>query len=291
MSKPPEAILTWLHENKHHQPSRLLESLVKANYPEDKAKSWVCLFFKEHAPEMLKSDLTELNSSKTEVVFVPKIEVSEFFPNALKSSDFGLHPISLNCEWPRVLHVLNVLTPSECERLIQESFHKLTPSTVLSNNQTDNFNAKHGSRTSYGTFFHRSSFEWIKVIDNRLSEIFAFPLTHGESLQILNYKIGAEYKPHYDYFDPETEGGKAAIGRAGNRVATIVMYLNDCSKGGGTVFPKLNLQIMPIQGSAVYFEYPEGAVSAKELTLHGGTPVLAGEKWIATKWVRARPWN
>ena len=24
------------------------------------------------------------------------------------------------------------------------------------------------------------------------------------------------------------------------------------------------------------------------LTLHGGTPVVAGEKWIATKWMRQR---
>ena len=43
---------------------------------------------------------------------------------------------------------------------------------------------------------------------------------------------------------------------------------------------------MPQRGSALYFAYTatDGALDAR--SLHGGAPVLAGEKWVATKWLR-----
>jgi prolyl 4-hydroxylase len=36
----------------------------------------------------------------------------------------------------------------------------------------------------------------------------------------------------------------------------------------------------------VFFSYHAPHVSTK--TLHGGAPVLEGEKWVATKWLRER---
>ena len=37
-------------------------------------------------------------------------------------------------------------------------------------------------------------------------------------------------------------------------------------------------------GSAVFFSYDRPDASTG--TLHGGAPVLEGEKWVATKWLR-----
>jgi prolyl 4-hydroxylase len=39
-----------------------------------------------------------------------------------------------------------------------------------------------------------------------------------------------------------------------------------------------------VRGSAVFFSYDRPHAITK--TLHGGAPVLAGEKWVATKWMR-----
>ena len=64
------------------------------------------------------------------------------------------------------------------------------------------------------------------------------------------------------------------------------MYLNDPSRGGGTTFPSVNLEIAPKKGSAVFFSYDRAHPVSR--TLHGGAPVLAGEKWVATKWLRER---
>jgi prolyl 4-hydroxylase len=42
------------------------------------------------------------------------------------------------------------------------------------------------------------------------------------------------------------------------------------------------------QGGAVYFRYLNGLRQLDPLTLHGGAPVLGGDKWIMTKWMRER---
>ena len=109
---------------------------------------------------------------------------------------------------------------------------------------------------------------------------------NGEGLQILHYRPGTEYKPHYDYFDPAQPGTPTILQRGGQRVGTLVMYLGEPEKGGGTVFPDVHLEIAPKRGNAVFFTYERPHPSTR--TLHGGSPVLAGEKWIATKWLRER---
>ncbi|HRO82176.1 MAG TPA: 2OG-Fe(II) oxygenase, partial [Alicycliphilus denitrificans] len=112
------------------------------------------------------------------------------------------------------------------------------------------------------------------------------PVENGEGLQVLHYRPGAEYKPHYDYFDPAEPGTPRLLRRGGQRVATLVIYLNDPVRGGGTTFPDVPLEIGPRQGNAVFFSY--GRAHPGSRTLHGGAPVIEGEKWIATKWLRER---
>ena len=73
-----------------------------------------------------------------------------------------------------------------------------------------------------------------------------------------------------------------------NRISTLIMYLNDVEEGGETIFPSLNLSIKPQKGMAVYFEYFYNDQAVNELTLHGGSPVIKGEKWVATQWMRKK---
>jgi prolyl 4-hydroxylase len=66
----------------------------------------------------------------------------------------------------------------------------------------------------------------------------------------------------------------------------VVMYLNEPTRGGGTTFPDIGLEVAPVRGNAVFFSYNRPHPGT--LTLHGGAPVLEGEKWVATKWLRER---
>jgi prolyl 4-hydroxylase len=138
-------------------------------------------------------------------------------------------------------------------------------------------------------FFNRGEYPLCERIERRLAELVNWPYENGEGLQVLRYKNGAQYVPHYDYFDPAQPGTPRILERGGQRVATIVMYLRTPERGGGTVFPDIGLEVAPIKGSAVFFSYDRPYPDTK--TLHGGTPVTLGEKYVATKWMREREFN
>jgi prolyl 4-hydroxylase len=140
------------------------------------------------------------------------------------------------------------------------------------------------SRTSDGMFFERGETPLIQRIEARIGELLRWPVENGEGLQILRYRPGAEYRPHQDYFDPVHPGTARVLQRGGQRVGTLVMYLNTPRGGGATTFPEVGLDVAPVRGNAVFFSYDRPAASTR--TLHGGAPVIDGEKWVATKWLR-----
>jgi hypothetical protein len=123
-------------------------------------------------------------------------------------------------------------------------------------------------------------------IEQRIAALLRWPAKRGEGLQVLRYASGAQYRPHFDYFPPDDPGSAAVMATGGQRVSTLVMYLNAVEDGGGTIFPELGLEVLPQPGSAVHFEYCNSLGQVDPRTLHGGAPVRAGEKWIVTKWVR-----
>jgi prolyl 4-hydroxylase len=185
---------------------------------------------------------------------------------------------------PRIVVFGDLLTVDECEQLIELAKPRLARSlTVATKTGGEEVNA---DRTSNGMFFQRGENELVRRIEQRIARLVNWPEENGEGLQILQYGPGAEYKPHYDYFDPNEPGTPTILKRGGQRVGTLVMYLGEPEKGGGTVFPDVHLEVAPKRGNAVFFSYERAHPSTR--TLHGGAPVLAGEKWIATKWLRER---
>ncbi len=179
-----------------------------------------------------------------------------------------------------------VLSGDECEELISLSRLKLARSTIV--DPTTGREEVIGQRSSEGAFFRLNENDFIARLDRRIAALMNWPIDHGEGIQILRYGVGGEYQPHFDYFVPSDPGSQAHLQRGGQRVSTLVMYLNDVPAGGETVFPALNLSVVPKKGSAVYFEYCNSLGQVDAQTLHGGAPVSAGEKWIATKWMRQR---
>lgn len=185
---------------------------------------------------------------------------------------------------PRVVVFGDLLSHQECEDLIALAKPRLARSlTVATKTGGEEVNA---DRTSNGMFFQRGENELVQRIEQRIARLVNWPEENGEGLQILQYGPGAEYKPHYDYFDPAEPGTPTILKRGGQRVATLVMYLGEPEKGGGTVFPDVHLEVAPKRGNAVFFSYDRPHPTTH--TLHGGSPVLQGEKWIATKWLRER---
>ncbi|QHW33561.1 2OG-Fe(II) oxygenase [Paenibacillus rhizovicinus] len=175
-------------------------------------------------------------------------------------------------EEPLVLLLGDVLSAEECDALIALAEDRMQRAKIgQSHTESD-------IRTSSSAFFEESENDLIRTIETRVSELMNIPVAHAESLQILNYQPGEQYQPHYDYF--------TSANVANNRISTLLIYLNDVEEGGETYFPALQLTVTPRKGSAVYFEYFYNDNDMNERTLHGGNPVAAGEKWVATQWMR-----
>ena len=190
--------------------------------------------------------------------------------------------ILVNLHHPRIVVFGNLLTKVECEALIDASRPKLARSETV--NRESGGTELNEARTSEGTYFFHDASPLLETINRRIAQVTRWPLANGEPLQILHYGVGAEYQPHYDYFSPEDAGTATLLTHGGQRVATLITYLNTPEAGGATVFPDVGLEVAPIQGNAVFFAYDRPAPVSR--TLHGGTPVVAGEKWIATRWMR-----
>ena len=194
------------------------------------------------------------------------------------------HPVAvvMNLKHPRVLVFGGLLTADECDELISQAEPRLERSqTVVNATGGSEVNA---ARTSDGMFFERGESPLIQRIETRVAALLNWPLERGEGLQILHYRPGAEYRPHFDYFDPAHSGTPTILQRGGQRVGTLVMYLNTPARGGATTFPDAALEVAAIKGNAVFFSYDRPDPATR--TLHGGAPVLEGEKWVATKWLR-----
>lgn len=199
--------------------------------------------------------------------------------NVLKTTDREIKVLARN-EKPFILHLDNVLGSEECDHLIQLSKERLQPSLVV--DQKTGEEKLSTGRTSKGMSFYLAENDFIRTIEKRIAEITNYPSENGEGLQVLNYQSGEEYKPHFDYFPRN----KVDANRGGQRVGTLLIYLNDVPVGGETVFSKIGLSIVPKKGSAVYFHYANSKGQVDKLSLHSSIPVLEGEKWVATKWIR-----
>ena len=188
------------------------------------------------------------------------------------------------CESPRVYLVENFLTALECDYVIEKASPELERSTVLGEEEAGEIDDR---RTSQGMFFPSNPSSLIlRSIERKIAEMTKIPIANGEGLQVLHYDEGGEYQPHYDYFTPSMPGGAETLKRGGQRVVSFLIYLNTPEEGGETLFPRANIRVTPKKGNAIFFYNvtPDGKVDP--CSFHGGAPVIKGEKWIVTKWLR-----
>ncbi|HWU98478.1 MAG TPA: 2OG-Fe(II) oxygenase [Oxalicibacterium sp.] len=205
--------------------------------------------------------------------------------NLLQAGDRTVK-VAMRVASPALIVLDDFLSMQECDQLVEMAKPRLMPSTI-----TDPVSGKtvvSENRSSNGMFFRPGENALIERIEHRIADLIVMPVENGEGLQILNYKPGAESTPHFDFLMPGNAENNASIARSGQRVSTMVMYLNDVDDGGGTFFPEAGLTVVPKKGSALYFEYCNEMNQLDGKSLHAGGRVLQGEKWAATKWMRQK---
>jgi len=269
----------WIVEQAQagHGAEAVLKAMLAAGWQEDVAVEAMEATLRGHLEQQA------VQQGLPPALHVPDPDLDES-PLYIDAGDRRVHVVQAMA-MPRIVVFGSLLSDAECEELMALARPRLARSlTVATQTGGEEVNQ---DRTSNGMFFQRGENELVRRIEARIGRLVNWPVEHGEGLQILQYGPGAEYKPHYDYFDPDQPGTPTVLKRGGQRVGTLIMYLGEPELGGGTVFPDVHLEVAPKRGNAVFFSYERPHPSTK--TLHGGTPVRAGEKWIATKWLRERP--
>lgn len=183
-------------------------------------------------------------------------------------------------EQPSVSCFAALFGPSECDFLMRRAAPALMPSVVVDPASGRQF--RNPIRTSDGmAFAFVDESPAIHALNRRLAAATRTHVAQGEPLQVLRYRPGQEYRPHSD----------ALAGEANQRIATVLVYLNEGYEGGETLFLKTGLRFRGARGDALVFRNALDDGRADELAVHAGLPVTRGEKQIATRWIRARPFS
>jgi len=188
---------------------------------------------------------------------------------------------------PRVLVSDDFLTSEECTHIIDMVKSQFQRSKVANSDraETKNFDRVDEVRTSSGAWIDRNNRDpAIQKFLGKIAKWIDKPKEHFESIQVLEYEIGEQYRPHQDYFDPRVY--KQYLENGGQRIASVLCFLNDVDEGGSTSFPVARLEVAPKTGRAILWHntLPDGNLDPA--STHAGTPVKKGKKFVAVVWIR-----
>lgn len=194
------------------------------------------------------------------------------------------HPVTVLRAQPLLAYVDDALPAAACSILRERARPLLKPALV--------YNTKTGLRVQDPTRDNSAAhlgavdlrtllIEWrlLKIVDPQA------PLARSEDVSVLHYAVGQQYQPHRDYLNPAQADQFPPLG-PGQRTRTAFAYLNTTEAGGETDFPTLGLRIAPREGRVVVFDNVDAAGHPDPSTLHAALPVIRGEKWLATLWLR-----
>ncbi|KAG6406642.1 hypothetical protein SASPL_134248 [Salvia splendens] len=220
-----------------------------------------------------------------------------------ESGDSSINSIPFQVlSWrPRAVYFPNFASDEQCQNIIERAKKKLKPSS-LALREGETAESTKGVRTSSGAFLSASedSTGTLEFVEEKIARATILPRSHGEAgylaFNVLRYEVDQRYVSHYDSFNPAEYGPLKS-----QRVASFLLYLSDVEEGGETMFPFENgsnmnqgydyqgcigLKVRPRRGDGLLFYslYPNGTIDPT--SLHGSCPVVKGEKWVATKWIR-----
>ncbi|XWV24628.1 mg709 protein [Tupanvirus deep ocean] len=171
------------------------------------------------------------------------------------------------------------ITPDQCKKIIEYANDKLFDSEVIG--------GKHKNiRNSQQCWIPKNS-PLVKSMFDKVSKMFSIPVDNAEDLQVVRYLPGQYYNEHHDACCDDNDKCLDFVKKGGQRMLTVLIYLNNEFDEGYTYFKNLNLKVKPPTGDAiVFFPLARGTNKCHPLALHAGMPVTKGEKWVANLWFR-----
>lgn len=192
---------------------------------------------------------------------------------------------------PRALIINHSLTADEAKSIIMTASPSLARSAVISGNHGEN--AVNSIRSSTGMFLINGQ-EQIELPANRalrfVTRHFGGLLEDNwiEATQVLRYDgaAGQRYVPHNDFYSPQDE---ANLGRGGQRIFSVLTWLNEVEAGGETTFPNANIKVKPQYLNSIMFYDCDEHMNPDPYSMHGGdAPAKGSIKYVAVNWVHPK---
>jgi prolyl 4-hydroxylase len=177
----------------------------------------------------------------------------------------------------------NIITKEEAKYIIDNASIKFNDSTIAGQILDTSI------RKSKTAWLYKETDPIIFTIITRIANIVKLPLENTEALQVVKYQPNGYYKEHHDSCCDNNDTCNDFIKRGGQRIKTVLIYLNDDFTEGATYFPVLNKKYKPPKYSAIIFN--PLAVNCNKChpkALHAGLPVASGVKYVANLWFRER---
>lgn len=195
-----------------------------------------------------------------------------------------LMPFKVELRWadPIIVVYHDVLSEAEISTVKHIASPRLE--TTMVHSFTTHQMQKSLARVGKTAWVQRGDDTTVDRILQRIEDMTGLTTDTSEDFHVLNYGIGGHYDAHVDFFDLQNKSLDKAP-HLGDRLATMLFYLNDVEAGGSTVFPTLAVEVPARQGSALFWFNLERNGKGDYRTMHAACPVLLGEKWIANLWL------
>jgi prolyl 4-hydroxylase len=217
---------------------------------------------------------------KRDIIITNNTNNSDRFPG---ENYLTLCPSNLSYKTPIIYH--RFLETENCDHVIKLTKNRGMMDSVITDSQ------KHSSRKSRTCWLRRGIDDTLDKMIERIAFVLNVEETSLEPVQVVRYLEGEHFDPHFDQCLLSKECCKKEMERYGNRARTrtFLIYLNHPQEymGGETIFPHLEVKYKLDKGSALMFHNLDvSGHFVHPKSLHAGTKVLNGEKWIANVWVR-----
>ncbi len=174
-----------------------------------------------------------------------------------------------------------------CDWIIRRARDRLQPAAVFDTKTLQSVRAEGRSNSVAG--FDLINLDLVMLLTcERLAAAAGLMVAGMEAPQVFHYAVGQTFEPHNDFLDAELAGHAQDIALRGQRIATLLIYLNEGFEGGETDFPLLNHRFRGGTGDALMFANVDPAGAPERRMLHAGLAPTSGEKWLFSQWVRSQ---
>jgi len=190
---------------------------------------------------------------------------------------------------PEMLVMDDVVTAAEAAEVIKLATPRLKRSKASEKKNGKTVFYEAADITSWYTAFEKEETALIAKLEQRIAQMLEVDKKRLEHLKCIRYLPGERAGLHTDFLTPEFI--KSSHDPAGERLMTVILYLNDMQAGddgGCTRFPKLNISVHPKQGSCLVWDNVKSNGEVDFRTVHEGTAPKKSTKFVLATFVREK---